>query len=228
MAYEFYLGIDTMDRDNGHEIAAALIEKRQADGDPEYVIHSLKAFEDADPAEVADWALDEISGRPYAGRTVGVTNVSDRGGVTMRKTLSDRGFSSMTVRLTGGDSSREQGRPLSFGDGGVQVSENEVVGTLDDVQRAGRLDVANVQDDEASSALVQGLEDYHVSRDEEEGADVNRGPQPSRRGTHSPLVLAAASALWLAEQQSFDPTEHLAGDPPPVRRAKQEMRPDTT
>lgn len=227
MPYEFYLGIDSHEADDQKQIATALIEKRQNDGEPEYALHSLKQYDGGDADQVIDAVLDEISDTPYAGRTVCVTNISENTGGELQKKFGERGFSTINVRMTGGDTSPEQGQPLSFGEDGVHVSEHEIVSTMEGVHRSGRLDTQAVKSDEPT-ALAQGLEDYHVAADESGEALQEKGPQPSRPGAHSTLVLAAGSAVWLAEQHSFDPTEHMAGDPPPVRRAKQEMRPDTT
>lgn len=228
MPYEFYLGIDALEKDEQSEIAAALVEKRQDKREPEYVLHALNRYLDEDPDDVAQDLLDRISDDPYVGRTVCVTNASDNAGDDFRQRLNARGLSAIVLRVTGGDTSREQGQPLSFGEGGgVQVSEHEIVSTTERIYRSGKLDLSSVKSDEPT-ALVQGLEDYHIRAGDEGEALGDIGTAPSREATNSALVLAAASAVWLAEQQSFDPTEHLAGNPPPVREAKREMRPDTT
>ena len=227
MPYEFYLGIDALENDDQHEVAAALVEKRQDDGEPEYVLHALDQYQDEDPDTIVQDLLDRISEDPYVGRTICVANVSEDAGEDLLHRLNDSGLSAMVLRITGGDTSREQGQPLSFSDDGVQVSEHEIVSTAEKLYRSGRFEMSSVQSDEPT-ALVQGLEDYHIRSGEEGEALGEIGVRPSRTGKNSTLVLATGSAVWLAEQQSFDPTEHLSGDPPPVREAKREMRPDTT
>ena len=227
MPYEFYLGIDALENDEQSDVAAALVEKRQDDGEAEYVLHALNQYHNEDLEAIVQDVQDRISDDPYVGRTICVANISENVGEELLEELNESGLSAIVLRITGGDTSREQGQPLSFGGSGVQVSEHEIVSTTETLYRSGRFDLTSVKSDEPTM-LVQGLEDYHISSGEGGEALGEIGAQPSRTGTNSTLVLATGSAVWLAEQQSFDPTEHLAGDPPPVRSAKREMRPDTT
>lgn len=255
MPYEFYFSIDAHRTGDQTKYAVALVEKsgeatsrkertREADR-PEkqrYLAHTLKRYVDAPVEEVVDDVLGEIADGPFTGRTTFVINIGEKVGRELHAALRDRGTSAISIAIAGGDTSSEQGRPLSFSasaDEAVHVSEREIVSSIEGIHRSGRLELDLVQDD-AASDLVQGLEAYQVesdAEDVEEEIDVEEADEAEtaarsttdlRRTTeHADLVLAAGAACWLAEQHRFDPTEHLAEPPPPVREAKRAMRPDT-
>lgn len=236
MPYEFYLSIDAHEGDGVARFASALIEKSDgadADDGAQYRAHALKRYVDLSLKDVVDDLLDLIADAPFTGRTAVVTNVGENAGRDVHEQLRERGISPITVAVTGGDTSPEQGRPLSFAASAadaVQTSEREIVSAVEKIYRSGRIDLEIIKDG-ITSALVTGLEDYQVEADDEDvdpaGAKRSLGAEPRRPSDNADLVLAAGLACWLAEQQRFDPTEHLAGKPPPVREAKRDMRPDT-
>lgn len=62
---------------------------------------------------------------------------------------------------------------------------------------------------------------------EAEGKESDRSEAPPRRAAHSAFVISAGMGCWLGEERSFNPAEHLAGDPPTTGEAKRQHRPDT-
>lgn len=255
MPYEFYLSIDAHRTGDETTYAAALIEKsgeetsrkaRIRDTDrPEnvrYRAHDLKRYVDAPVEDVVDDLLDVIVDEPFTGCTTFVVNIAEKAGRELRGALRDRGASPFSIAVAGGAMSPESGRPLSFSESAgeaVHVSEREIVSSIEDLYRDGRLELDIVKEDVAS-AIVQGLEAYQVeshTEDIEEDIDVEKAEEAETnarsetdlRGTteHAGLVFAAGAACWLAQQHRFDPSEHLAEPPPPVREAKRAMRPDS-
>ncbi len=234
MPYEFYMGMEARQVDDEVEYAAALIEKShdtsESDEEAEYRIHALKTYRGEQIEQIAEDVLGLAAGEPFTGRTVFVTNVGNDAVRHLHGALRDRGASPFSISVTEGDTSPQQGRPLSFApdaDEAVHVSERELVSAVQRIYRAGRLDLEAVKD-EVTSVLVRSLEAYQIASDvaDQEGGkrSVEEAPDAA---VESHLVLASAAACWLAEQHRFDPTVHLAGDPPPVREAKRNMRPDT-
>ena len=63
--------------------------------------------------------------------------------------------------------------------------------------------------------------------DEDADAPTGASEDAPRRHPHATLVVSAGMACWLGEERSFDPTEHLTGDPPTTGEAKRLHRPDT-
>lgn len=228
MAYEFYLGIDGHNPGGGRlEFATSLIEKRGNKEEASYSVRSLRRHSEESIEGALESIIDELRNDPYVGRTVCVVNATEKPGQRLHKELTRRGLSPLRVTLTGGDTSADQGRALTFTGEGAYVSEHEIVSLLEEIYRSGRLETTPADSDEISG-LTQGLEDYHVKSTPKGEALDEPDFAPSRAGKNADLVLAAGVACWLGEQHSFDPTEHLAEEPPPVFEAKREMRPDTT
>lgn len=243
MPYEFYLGLDAQRTGDNATYTAALIEKSGGEGaanSAHHRAHLLKRYEDADPSAVADDVLREIAAEPFAGRTILVMNVSEKEGRELHSMLHARGASPITISVTPGNASSEQGWPLSFSSTGEEVahvSEREIVSSVGNAYRSGRLELDIIKDD-ITSALVRGVEAYQEESDMQDAADdvdLEDGDDAElsvkidlRQSTRdADLVLAAGAACWLAEQRRFDPTEHLSGPPPPVREPKRSMRPDS-
>ncbi len=231
MAYEFYLGIDAHSEDDGAAgYALSLIEKDQANGEATYRLHDLRRLHGS-ADEIASWVQDQIRDDPFVGRTICVTNATEEIGEEVFRTLKQRGLSPIGIVISGGDAASQTGGSQlgdSAGAPGLQVSEHLVVSNIEEIYHDGRFDVTGVKSD-APSHLVHGLDRYRLEAREpgQEGLD-HIAAEPTRDTEDADLVLATGVACWIAEQHSFDPTEHLGGEAPPMGEAKREMRPDTT
>lgn len=235
MAYEFYLGIDVHTDDEGAaRYAVSLLEKDQENGSASYRLHDLRRLEGS-AAEIADEIQNQISEDPFVGRTICVANATEKIGEEMHRALKERGLSPIAFRISGGDAATQTGSGLGLEGGdsagtdepGLQISEHHIVSNVEEIYHDGRFDLTAVKSDEPSH-FVHGLDRYRLEAREpgQEGLD-SISPEPTRATENADLVLATGIACWLAEQHSFDPTEHLTGEAPPMGEAKREMRPDT-
>lgn len=238
MAYEFYLGIDVPGEER--PVTISLVEKtaKDEDAEPSYRVHRLEQIDRGDDSadKIADRVQNLIADAPYTGRTMVVVSKSDGRGEEITAGLSRRGLSPLGVVLTGGDTAAQTGTGIrvSGGDaagtdeGGLNVSEHEVVECVERLYRSGRLSLQEARAEEESSLLAQGLQSYEA-RSARAGVALNDLSAEARRDAeHTGFVLSTGAACWLAEEHSFDPTDHLNGPPPPVGPAKREMRSDTT
>lgn len=236
MAYEFYLGLDAHSGEDGKvSYTLCLVEKDQNNGKVTYRLHDLRRLDGA-ADEIASEIQDEISRDPFVGRTVCIANATEDAGAEVHHALNELGLSPIAMRISGGDAATQTGSGLDLEGGdsagtdqpGLQVSEHEIVANVEEIYHDGRFDLQAVKTDE-SSRLAHGLDKYRLASREpgQEGLD-SISPEPTRDTEDADAVLAAGVACWLAEQHSFDPTEHLAGEAPPIGEAKREMRPDTT
>lgn len=236
MAYEFYLGLDAeTSEDETTSFSFSLVEKNQEQGELDYRLHDLTRLE-IDQNEMVDTIQNRISEDPFVGRTVCVVNVTEAVGRALHGALNNRGLSPVAVSISGGDAATQSGSgfDLEGGDtagsdeGGLQASEHDVVSTVENLYHEGRIDTNILKTDEISE-LTRGLDQYRMVAKEpgQEGLE-SIDVAPGRSSENADLVIATGIACWLAEQHSFDPTEHLAGEAPPMNEAKREMRPDTT
>lgn len=236
MAYEFYLGIDAYSDDDGAaKYAVSLLEKDQDDGEATYRLHDLRRL-DGSADEIASQIQVQISEDPYVGRTICVANATESVGEEIHRALNERGLSPIAFRISGGDAATQTGSGLDLEGGdsagsdepGLQISEHHIVANVEEIYHDGRFDLTGVKSYEPSR-LVHGLDRYRLEAREpgQEGLDHIQ-PDPTRDTENSDLVLATGIACWLAEQHSFDPTERLSGEAPPMGEGKREMRPDTT
>lgn len=235
MAFEFYLGMDLTGQDETASLA--LVEKAADDPDAEasYRVRRLERLQDgATDDQFASHVQDLIADAPYTGRTILVVSKAGDRGEALVEQLAGRGLSPVSVWVSGGDTAAQEGSGLTLegGDragldeGAITVSEHEVVEAVERLYRSGRLELDH--EEETMSLLAQGLQSYHArAADAGEALNEIQG-EPSRDADHAGLVLSTGVACWLAEQHSFDPTDHLSGSPPPVGPARRAMRGDTT
>lgn len=222
MAYAFYLGLDAAPEEG---TTLALVEKDVDEGaknrgEVAYHLRDLQALGQADPDAVAERVQDLIAETPYVGRTLLVINKAT--GEEVLKALEERGLTTIGVTLTGGDAATQDGTGFTLTggddadveDAGLYVSEEDLVVKLQELHSAHRFDTGPESLEEVD-ALMEGLRTYGL----DEGAR-QAGAEPQRDARHSGHVLSTALACWYGEQHSLDPTEHLAGSPPPMGDAK--------
>ena len=222
MAYAFYLGLDAAPEEG---TVLALVEKNADEGatdreEATYHLRDLQALGDADPGAVAARVQDLMAETPYVGRTLVVINQGADADVL--EALEERGLTTIGVTITGGGAATQQGTGLTLDggddadvqDAGLYVSEEDLVVGLQDLRSTRRFDTGD-EHLENVDRLMEGLRTYGL----DEGARHARA-EPQRDARHSGHVLATALACWYGEQRPFDPTEALAGPPPPMGDAK--------
>ena len=90
----------------------------------------------------------------------------------------------------------------------------------------GEAEAAANEDDASGRVEAQG-ETVPDAVDQDNDAPTDASEEAPRQHPHATFVVSAGLACWLGEERSFDPTEHLAGDPPTTGEAKRLHRPDT-
>lgn len=245
MDYAFYLGADVTDDD---QATLSLIEKATEDENEEATYHVRDvAHVEAEPGEeetfdaLVDRVQNLVAESPYTGRTVLVVNRTSERGRALLEAFNERGLTPIGVALTGGAGAAQEGSGLKLEGGdraardesGFYVSEYDLVGHLDDLQREGRLKWE--ENTEEVSKVARGIESYRARVDAADAepettrqTEVEQQEEPPRAEAHDTHVVSAALACWLGEEHTFDPTEHLKGDPPTTGEAKRMIRPDTT
>lgn len=234
MPYAFYLGIDATDEPN--VLTATLLEKAgDYDEEPMYRVHRILHLTDdeaeQDAAAVASSLQSLIAETPYTGRTEIVVNERSDVGFDVLEALTDLGLTPIGITITGGDAATEvaSGLARTSGDAddeissGMLVSEHVLVQALQELYRGGRLDMAEEEATDHASRLAQGLQSYRARSTEAGDALQDIDAVPRRDADHAEYVLSAALAAWFAKQHTFNESERLSGDLPPIRSAK---RPD--
>jgi hypothetical protein len=232
MAYEFYLGIDA---EESGKVTIALVEKAAYQGEDvtTYHVRHLEQREGADERALVERIRNLIADEPYVGRTMLIVNRTAKQGRRLAESLGEEGLTPIGAVLSGGDSATETTVGLANGRGGdsaVQgggfiISEHELVETLSELYGGGQLSME--QDSQEVSALAEGIQSYEAAAPEAGIALDRIDAQPARNAANAGLVIGTALACWYGEQHSFDPTEHLEGEPPTTGSAKRMLRPDT-
>lgn len=231
MSYAFYLGIDATNEPD--TLTLALLEKERETNEDEATYH-LRRIEhegngslDREPAAIAAHVVSLIASKPYTGRTQIVVNETADLGEAILRQLTDRGLTPIGVTVTGSDAAAQEasGFARTSGDdedaltSGFLVSEHALVEATQELYRSDQLKLSQEATEHASK-LARGLQSYRARAHEAGDALQDIEGEPRRNAADAGYVLSTALACWLGEQQSFDPTEHLAGDPPPLRSHK--------
>lgn len=226
MEYRFYLGIDA---DGEESTSVTLLEKRQerADAGVTYHVNRIERLAGADPVEHVKTVLAE---EPYLGHSVCVVNASNREGRKLLRHMAAEGLAPMAISINGGDDPSPDGPSIQPADGdgegsGFSVSERTIIRNLIDRETAGSF-MFDSQQADLASALASGLQDYRTTENDESGSSTEASSEPSIRNRD--LVISAALACWVGDQQAIDPTEHLGGELPTTGGAKRMQRPDST
>lgn len=215
MAYEFILGVDVVTTHDADGLTATftMVEKTDAGGDgaPRYSIDRLAAghaFASTDA--LADHIQSVLTQKPYVARTVPIINQTTNAGEAVRAALEDRGLAPVGATLSDSTTTLRGGRDEMR----ATVSLHRILDTLQALHRGGRVDLNAQKDTDEASRLVRAIEWYSESGTDEDGEErrVAMARTPDAEGPYEPLVVSAAFACWLGEEQSFDPTEHLRKD----------------
>lgn len=223
MEYQFFLGVDAVptDRDDAVDVALALVEKEAANTDDEatYRLHRLEHGTAMDsPGAVADHIQSLLTQQPYVARTVLIVNRTEASGQAVFQALDDRGLAAIGAELTTGSSSVSG----STDEMNAAVSVYGAVETLTNLYRGGHLDLAPQQEKKVTSHLVHSLQHVGSADASEDGTAAFPGDlpvSPSDEG-YDPLLISAALACWMGEEQTFDPVQHLKTQMDGVGRGK--------
>lgn len=228
MEYRFYLGIDT-DPEGG--ASATLLEKRleREDADVEYHIDRIERL--GGDGDIVEHVKDVLAEEPYVGHSICIVNASSREGRQLLRQMGAEGLSPMAIAVNGGEGATANGPSIQTTDAGEEeagfsVSEQTIIRNLVDHESEGTLVFENQQADLASE-LAAGLQDYRT-KDVEEGSESSTEVSSAGGIRNHDLVVSAALACWVGDQQAIDPTEHLGGELPTTGGAKRMQRPDIT
>jgi hypothetical protein len=219
MAHAFFLGIDTRAAVSDgpspqppDAVTLTLLEKEQeGDHPPTYRVDSIRHEDEApDPADLADQIQSLVAGSPYIGRTSIIANRRDDYGEAVVEALQDRGLD--PTRATLADSSEaSSGAP---DDAGVFVALDDALEVIADAYRNGHVEFEQ-HATENVSRLARGLQRMveYFADVEEAAAAPDTADAPLRPSSIDPHVTSAALAAWLADERSFDPSQHLKEHP---------------
>ena len=224
MEYQFFLGIDAVSATEGEgvDVALTLVEKEEAadnDDAPTYRLHRLEegtAMEDA--GDVADHVQSLLTQQPFVARTVLTVNRTEAAGQAVFRALADRGLAAIGAELTAGTSAVSG----STDEMNAAVSAFSAVDTLTNLYRGGHLDLAPLQEKKITSHLVHSLQQVgsNDAADDETASVRHELPTTPSDAGYDPLLMSAALACWMGEEQSFDPLQHLKTQPDGVGHDK--------
>lgn len=228
MEYRFYLGIDT---DSEDRVSATLIEKRleRDDADVQYHIDRIERL--GQNGDIVEHVKDVLAEEPYVGHSICVVNASSREGRQLLRQMAAEGLSPMAITVNGGEGASADGPGIQAAtddaeNAGFSVSEQTIIENLIEHESDGTLVFAEQQAGLASD-LASGLQDFR-SRSGEDGSGSSTEASSDGGIRNHDLVVSAALACWVGDQQAIDPTEHLGGELPTTGGAKRMQRPDTT
>ncbi len=214
MAYEFFLGVDAVETDDGAPEAVITLVEKEADGDNDpstFRVHLIEqATGDDLGARVAERIQDALTQKPFIGRTVLVVNRTMAPGQDVLKQLDERGLDAIAAELTGGSTSVAG----DTSEMAVEISAQEMVDHLATVYHDQRLDVSPQKDREIVSRLLRTVERFGSEGADSDGQVLRdqMGTTPAE-GAYDPVVVSAALACWTGAQQSFDPISGLKQRP---------------
>lgn len=210
MDYQFFLGVDAVESNDGPSTALTLVEKEAGDGErrPTYRIHLVERGTDAEA--LPDRIQDVLTQDPFIGRTVPVVNRTMDAGQAVLDELDDRGLDAIGATLTAGSASVSG----DTSEMAVEVSAQQMVDQLADLYHAGGLDVSLQQEREATSHLVRTVERFGSEGADSDGRVLRdeMGTTPAN-GAYDALVVSAGLACWVGSQYAFDPTAGLKERP---------------
>lgn len=238
MPYAFYLGIAFSTDEDG---TLTLIEKTLGDqeiGEAEvadevrYHIRRMQGLSGKDAEQIAAHISSLLTEEEYVGRSAIALTVGTSRGEAVRDALLEEGLTPTAVVVTGesGAAAEPTGSAFETPDGHedfVTISERSLVTRFDEMMHDAKVDAPNAPD-APYQALTSGLQAYR-KRVGETGAE---GAEPGSENFDEPAqrsaVLSSAIAAWMADERTFDPTEHLTDIEPTTGEAKRDLRPDTT
>ncbi len=211
MAYEFILGVDVVHPEGDALSAAFTAFEKTTDGGetaPNYRLDRLEersGFESTD--DLAEYIQSLLTQKPYVARTVPMINQTTAEGRAVYEALKERGLVPVGATLSDSTTTVSGGRDEM----NATVSARNVLDTLRTLHRNGRVDLHAQKDTDEASRLARAIEWFSESGVDETGEErrVNMALVPDDDGPYEPLVVSAALACWLGEEQTFDPTEHL-------------------
>lgn len=214
MAYEFFLGVDAVETDDGTPEAVVTLIEKEVDGGDENATFRLHLIEhttgDHVGAALAERIQEALTQKPFIGRTVLVVNRTMAPGQEVLDELSQRGLDAIAAELTGGSTSVAG----DTSEMAVEVSAQEIVDHLADVYHDQRLDVSPQKDREIVSRLLRMIERFGSEGADSDGQVLRdqMGTTPST-GAYDATVVSTALACWTGAQQSFDPISGLKQRP---------------
>ncbi len=227
MESRFYLGIDA---GADGAVSAALVEKRQERDDAAVEYHINRIERMSENGDTVEHFKNLLADEPFVGNSLCIVNASQREGRKLVREMAAEGLSPMALTINGGDDPSADGAGIQTSDGedsaGFSVSERTIIRNLIDHETEGSF-VFDAQHADLASELAAGLQDYRaIENSDESDSSAEALSEDSVRNRD--LVLSAALACWVGDQQAIDPTEHLGGELPTTGGAKRMQRPDTS
>lgn len=212
MDYQFFLGVDAVEADDGTTTTAiSLVEKEAGDEDSAatYRLHLVERGAESSAA-LAERIQEVLTQDPFIGRTVPIVNRTMEAGQAVLDELDDRGLDAIGALLTTG-SAAVSGDTSEMA---VEVSAQQMVNQLAEVYHDDRLNVWPQQEREAVSHLVRTVERFGSEGADSDGRVLRDeiGTTPAE-GAYDALVVSTALACWVGSQYAFDPTTGLKQRP---------------